>query len=95
MSGRGYAHDALPLLAGWFATALLLRAYRRRSWRTLLATWAVGIPVGVALRALVLGRAWNGKQLAFLATTLVFTLVFGLVLRLAASAGSAARRRSP
>jgi hypothetical protein len=81
ISASGLARDALPLLAGWFAAALLFRTYRGRSLRTLLLAWAVGVPLGVALRALVLGRSPDGRQAAFLGVALVFTLLFVLALR--------------
>ena len=77
------AHDALPLLAGWFAVALAVQLYARPSVRRFLVTWSVGITAGVLLRALILGRHLNGKQAAFLATSLVFTLLFVLALRAA------------
>jgi hypothetical protein len=69
----GFARDALPLLAGWFGVALALGTYRRPSRRKLVATWAVGIPLGVLVRGWALGRHADGKQLAFLTTTLIFT----------------------
>lgn len=72
------AEDALPLLAGWFAASLLFRLYSRRTTRALLQTWAVGIPLGVLLRAAALGRLGEPEQLAFLITTLVLSLVFVL-----------------
>ncbi len=81
VSASGLARDALPLLAGWFAAALLFRTYRRRSARALLLNWIVGVPLGVALRAVVLGRALEGREAAFLAVALTFTLVFVLALR--------------
>lgn len=70
------ARDALPLLGGWFTAATALRAYRRPTARRLLATWALGVPLGVLARALVLGRDLDGRQVAFLLTTLALTLVF-------------------
>ena len=81
VSAAGLARDALPLLAGWFAAALLFRTYRRRSARSLLLTWIVGVPLGVALRAVVLGRAFEGREAGFLAVALTFTLVFVVALR--------------
>jgi hypothetical protein len=81
LSVSGYARDALPLLAGWFAAALLVGTYRRPSTRTLLAAWAVGVPLGVLVRALALGRALDGGQAIFLGITLAFTLLFLLAFR--------------
>ncbi len=81
LSLAGYARDALPLLAGWFAAAAVFRLYRGGGRFALLWTWAVGVPLGVAIRALVLGRSPNGKEAAFLVVALVFTGVFVLAFR--------------
>lgn len=85
LTASGFGRDALPLLLGWFAVALVAGTYRRRSRRTLLVTWATGIPLGVLLRALALGRTLDAHQAAFLVTTLALTLLFVLALRLAAA----------
>jgi tellurite resistance protein TehA-like permease len=55
-------------------------------------TWLVGVTAGVAVRALVLGRAVNGHEAAFLVTSLVFTLL--LVLGCRALAVRRLRRRA-
>ena len=81
VSATGYARDALPLLGAWFAVALVLGTYRAGGWRRLLATWAVGVPLGVLIRGVVLGRSLDGKELAFLGVALAFTLLFVLALR--------------
>ena len=81
VSATGYARDALPILGAWFGVALLVRTYRVGGWRRLLATWVVGVPLGVLIRALVLGRSLNGDELAFLGVALVFSLAFVLALR--------------
>jgi len=73
-----FAEDALPLLGGWFAASVVFRLYSRRNLRALLLTWAVGIPVGILVRAAVLGRLDEPRQLAFLITTLILSLVFVL-----------------
>jgi len=86
VSGRGLARDALPLLGGWFAAALLFRLYARPApWR-LAATWLVGITCGVALRAAILGHTHAGKEAAFLGVALAFTLLFVLAARAATAA---------
>ena len=72
------AEDALPLLGGWFAAAVVFRLYSRCSWQALLLTWAVGIPAGVVVRAAALGRLGEPRQLAFVLTTLILSLVFVL-----------------
>jgi hypothetical protein len=88
LSLTGYARDALPVLGGWFAAALAFGAYRRPSWRTLVATWLVGVPAGVLVRALVLGRDFDGDQAVFLGIALAFTLLFVLACRAALAAAS-------
>ena len=67
----GYARDALPFLGCWFAAALGFHLYTRPSFARLAATWAVGVPAAVLVRALVLGRALGGKEAAFLLVSLV------------------------
>jgi hypothetical protein len=88
----GYARDALPVLGGWFAAALVFGAYRNPSARTLILTWIVGVPLGILVRALALGRDLDGGQVVFLAISLVFTLLFVLAWR--AALGVLARRHS-
>ena len=83
LTATGYARDALPLLAGWYGAAALLGLYRRGGRRALLLTWAVGVPAGVVVRALVLGRSASGREAAFLVVALVFTGVFVLGFRAA------------
>ena len=80
-TATGYARDALPLLGAWFTTALLLRTYGEGGLRRLLATWAIGVPLGVLIRGVVLGRSLDGDQLAFLGIALAFILLFVLALR--------------
>lgn len=74
----GYARDALPFLGCWFASALLFRLYASPGRWRLAATWAVGVPLAVLVRALVLGRDLGGREAAFLVVSLVS--VGGLVL---------------
>ena len=85
LSLAGYARDALPLMACWFAAALALRTYARPSRRLFLETWAIGVTAGVLLRAAVLGRHLGGDQLAFLVTSLVFTLALLVACRAVAA----------
>jgi hypothetical protein len=80
-SPSAFFRDALPLLGGWFAAALVTRLYRRPTVSRFLATWALGITAGVLVRALILGRSLDRHEAAFLATSLVFTLLFVIVAR--------------
>jgi Protein of unknown function (DUF3054). len=70
----GYAADALPLLAGWWAFAFATRRF--------VPTWFGGVTVGVAIRAVALGHyRWN--QLTFLLVALAFVGLFALIAFLA------------
>jgi len=84
LSPGGYARNALPFLGCWFAAALLFGLYTRDGRARLVATWAVGVPAAVLVRALVLGRTAEGREAAFLAVSLaaVGVLVAGLRLLL-------------
>jgi hypothetical protein len=93
LSLSGYARDALPLLAGWFAAALAFGAYRAPSTRTLLSTWIVGVPLGWLIRALVLGRDFDGGQFVFLGIALAFTLLFVVACRAAFAVFTPGRTR--
>ncbi len=92
LSLSGYARDAVPVLVGWYAAALLFGAYRNPSRRTLFLTWIVGVPLGILIRALALGRSFDGDQAVFLGISLAFTLLFVLAWR--AAFGLAARHGS-
>ena len=77
----GYARDTLTLGGGWFAAAAIFHPYRERRFRRLAATWAVGIPAGVLVRALILGRALDGREGAFLCVCLATIGLFVLLVR--------------
>ena len=81
LTAAGYARDLLPLLAGWFGAAAAFGLYRRGGRRALLLTWAIGVPLGVVIRAVALGRSASGREAAFLVVTLVFTGLFVLAAR--------------
>jgi hypothetical protein len=81
----GYARDALPFLGCWFGAALVFRLYSRPGRWRLAATWAVGVPLGVLVRALVLGRHLGSKEAAFLVVSLVTVGVLVIVFRLLSS----------
>lgn len=94
VSAHGFARDALPLLGGWFAVAAIVRLYTRPSRTRLAGTWLAGITLGVAVRAAVLGHHRAGREAAFLAVSLAFSLLFVLAARTAAGL-LAARRAAP
>jgi hypothetical protein len=94
VSLAGFARDALPVLGCWSAAAWAFGLYRRPTLPAFLRTWLVGVTVGVAVRAAILGRAIGGRELAFLVTSLVFVLVFVLAFRAVGRVALRRRRRA-
>jgi hypothetical protein len=96
LGARGLARDWLPLAACYAAAALLRHAWTDPRLATLLQAWIVGVPTGVLLRALVLGRPLGVEQLEFLGVTLATTLVLLLAWRgIERLASSRLRPREP
>ena len=88
VSATGYAEDALPLLAGWFAAAWLFRY-------AFVPTWLGGVTVGVALRMVLLSH-YRGDEAAFWLVTLVVVGALALATRVAARTVTGRRTaRSP
>lgn len=85
---EGFLRNAVPLLGVWFVVAALAHTYRRPGWRSLLRNWIVAVPVGLLVRALIVGSPRGGRLLVFLAVGLSFTLVFLVLGRLLARIGS-------
>ncbi len=77
----GYARDVLTIGGSWLVVARSTGLYRSPTMRHFLTTWFVGVTAGVAVRAIVLGRAVDGKELSFLIVALVSTLIFTTVAR--------------
>lgn len=74
-----FARNVVPLAIAWTATALAIGTYRRPRLRTLVATWAVAVPIGLVARSLWVGSPTGLELVAFLAVALAFTLLFLLV----------------
>ena len=72
----GLARNVLPILGVWFAIAPFTGVYKRPSYGTMIVTWAIAVPVGVAIRAVALHRAADEHQVAFAIVALIVTLVF-------------------
>ena len=77
VSVTGYAEDALPLLAGWFAASAVFHGRFG-------PTWLVGVSAGVLVRAAILSH-WYAKELAFWLVALAFVGAFAVVARFAAT----------
>jgi hypothetical protein len=82
----GYLRDFVPFAVAWLVVGLAVGLYRTGSRARLLLTWIVAVPAAWLVRALVLGHALDGSELAFLATSLAFTLVFVVAARLLVAA---------
>jgi len=74
--------DALPLLAAWYAAAMLSRLYQDPRWFRLLANWGIAIPLWILLRQLWVGRLLSRATAVFLVMALGFTLLFLITGRL-------------
>jgi hypothetical protein len=73
------ARVGVPLLCAWFAAAWAVGTYRAHGVATLLAAWAVSVPIAVVVRTVVAGRPWDAEVLVFLGVALAFTLLFLVV----------------
>jgi len=100
ITGAGLARNVVPILGVWFAIAPFTGVYNRPGFRPMILTWAIAVPVGVAIRAVALHRAADEHQVAFAIVALLVTLVFLSAWRALASRvrwvaiGRAARPRS-
>ena len=81
ITAGGVARNALPVLAAWFVVAAFVGTYSRPGLRTMFITWVIAVPVGVALRAIVLSRPADGSQIVFAIVTMTVTLLLLLVWR--------------
>ena len=72
----GFVRNAGPLLAAWFAVALLTRPYRRPGFRSLVRTWIVAVPIGLLVRTALVRSPTGGRLVVFLAVGLAVTLAF-------------------
>jgi hypothetical protein len=75
ITAGGVARNALPILAAWFVVAAFAGTYSRPGLRTMLVTWVIAVPVGVAIRAIALSRPADGSQIVFGIVTMTVTLV--------------------
>jgi hypothetical protein len=76
ITAAGLARNVLPILGVWFAISPFTGVYKRPGFSTMILTWAIAVPVGVAIRAVALHRAADEHQVAFAIVTLLVTLVF-------------------
>ena len=91
ITAAGLMRNAVPILGAWFVVAALFGTYRRPGRGTLLATWGLAVPIGLAVRAVFLRRGATGSQFVFAVVALIATLVFLSVWRAVATLISRAR----
>ena len=84
VTAGGLARDTASIVGCWLLAAGAFDLYRRPRLPALLATWLVGVTAGVLVRALLLWRI-EGDDGVFLGVALVFTLLFVIAFRAAAS----------
>jgi Protein of unknown function (DUF3054) len=87
------ARNLVPLGILWSAAAIVIGTYRRRSWGSLLLTWAVAVPAGLLLRSWWVGEPSGGELATFLIVGGAFTLLFLLAGRVLVILGSRASSR--
>lgn len=91
----GVLRNAGPILLGWFVVALLVGLYRDYpNLGRLVLTWAVGVPGGIAIRALWLSRDFDESTMVFALVTLAVTIAFLGAWRLAAVLLTAGERKA-
>jgi DUF3054 family protein len=76
ITAAGLARNVAPILGVWFAIAPFTGVYNHPGFRRMMVTWAIAVPVGVAIRAVALHRAADEHQVAFAIVALLVTLVF-------------------
>ena len=81
----GIARNALPIIGVWFLVSPFVGTYSKPGFATMVATWAIAVPSGVAIRAVWLHRSASSKQIAFGIVALLSTLVLLSAWRLIAS----------
>jgi hypothetical protein len=91
ITAGGVARNALPILAAWFVVAAFVGTYSRPGLRTMFITWAIAVPAGVAIRAIVLSRPADGSQVVFGIVTMTVTVVLLLGWRAIAAMVSSRR----
>lgn len=84
----GIVRNALPILGAWIVASVVIGTYTAPGVRSLLLTWAIAVPLGVAIRAIALHRAADGSQFTFGIVAMIATLVLLLAWRGLAAVGS-------
>ena len=87
------ARNLGPLGVAWAVVAALFGTYRRRSWRAVVLTWAVAVPLGLSVRSWLVGEPRGSELLTFLLVGSAFSLLYLLIGRALLTAGGRLRAR--
>ncbi|MEP7060406.1 MAG: DUF3054 domain-containing protein [Actinomycetota bacterium] len=68
--------NLVPLGAAWMAATVLVGTYRRRSWGSMVLTWAIAAPVGILVRSWAVGSPRGSELGTFLLVGSGFSLLF-------------------
>lgn len=71
-----FARTAVPVVIAWLVVARVFGTYRPPSFTMLIATWAVGVPVGILVRAVITSQLGDDDLWVFLGVAMAFTLLF-------------------
>jgi hypothetical protein len=71
-----FLRTAVPVVLAWLLVSRFLGTYRPPAFTSLFATWAIAIPLGLVVRALIRGSLGGDDFWVFLGVAMAFTLLF-------------------
>jgi len=87
------ARNLVPLGVAWVVAAAVFGTYRRRSWGTVVLTWAAAVPLGILVRTWLVGSPRGSELVKFLLAGSAFSLLYLLIGRALLTAGARLRAR--
>lgn len=87
------ARNLVPLGVAWVVAAAVFGPYRRRSWGTVVLTWAAAAPLGILVRSWLVGSPRGNELVKFLLVGSAFSLLYLLAGRVLLAAGERLRAR--
>jgi hypothetical protein len=73
------ARNAVPLALAWALVSIVIGTYRRRDLASLVATWAVAVPIALLARTWWVGSPRGARIAVFVGVGLAATLAFLLL----------------
>jgi Protein of unknown function (DUF3054). len=77
-----FLRNVVPVGVAWLICAATFAAYRGPSLRSLVKTWLVAVPVGLAVRTVWVGSPAGARIAVFFAVAMAFTALFLVIGRL-------------